>query len=83
MRKSIINSNFIFCSSKRILKCELNSNRIYVQPAVHEASSTACSETGSVTEHRVARKMSAPGRMKRASTRVREREGKRGTRKKK
>lgn len=54
-----------------------------MQPAVHEASSTACSETGSVTEHRVARKMSAPGRMKRASTRVREREGKRGTRKKK
>lgn len=50
---------------------------------MHEASSTACSETGSVTEHRVARKMSAPGRMRRASTRVREREGKRGTRKKK
>lgn len=44
-----------------------------MQPAVHEASSTACSETGSVTEHRVARKMSAPGRMRRASTRVRER----------
>jgi len=52
-----------------------------VQPAVHEASSTACSETGSVTEHRVARKMSAPERMRRASTRVRGEGGKRETRK--